>query len=158
MKKSLPLNLRKALETILDKNRELIKIEATNDSMIEFTDIDINSNFSFVISKMKESGKTMYYEINYLPKSGNDLKRSWHTSTLTDLKTHLNNWIELLKDFNKPSILFEGDEIEKAYYDELEPLIEILEEDADTSPFSYCLLYTSPSPRDATLSRMPSSA
>ena len=24
--------------------------------------------------------------------------------------------------------------------------------------FSYCLLYTSPSPRDATLSRMPSSA
>ena len=25
-------------------------------------------------------------------------------------------------------------------------------------PFSYCLLYTSPSPRDATLSRMPSSA
>ena len=26
------------------------------------------------------------------------------------------------------------------------------------SPYSYCLLYTSPSPRDATLSRMPSSA
>ena len=25
-------------------------------------------------------------------------------------------------------------------------------------PFTYCLLYTSPSPRDATLSRMPSSA
>ena len=27
-----------------------------------------------------------------------------------------------------------------------------------TTVFSYCLLYTSPSPRDATLSRMPSSA
>ena len=28
----------------------------------------------------------------------------------------------------------------------------------EVAPFSICLLYTSPSPRDATLSRMPSSA
>ena len=28
----------------------------------------------------------------------------------------------------------------------------------DSDPFTVCLLYTSPSPRDATLSRMPSSA
>ena len=28
----------------------------------------------------------------------------------------------------------------------------------DAPPFLFCLLYTSPSPRDATLSRMPSSA
>ena len=31
-------------------------------------------------------------------------------------------------------------------------------QDYDTSNVNYCLLYTSPSPRDATLSRMPSSA
>ena len=34
----------------------------------------------------------------------------------------------------------------------------ILEEGGDVPIFYYCLLYTSPSPRDATLSRMPSSA
>ena len=32
----------------------------------------------------------------------------------------------------------------------------LIKKEIDTSPF--CLLYTSPSPRDATLSRMPSSA
>ena len=33
-----------------------------------------------------------------------------------------------------------------------------LEASGDLSPSECCLLYTSPSPRDATLSRMPSSA
>ena len=36
--------------------------------------------------------------------------------------------------------------------------IGIVTQDAPTSDLSFCLLYTSPSPRDATLSRMPSSA
>ena len=43
---------------------------------------------------------------------------------------------------------------------EVEPELK-LEEEVETTPFkefSTCLLYTSPSPRDATLSRMPSSA
>ena len=32
------------------------------------------------------------------------------------------------------------------------------ESESESTPISACLLYTSPSPRDATLSRMPSSA
>ena len=44
---------------------------------------------------------------------------------------------------------------------DLLPLIEVVQDDpfmsSPTDP-NFCLLYTSPSPRDATLSRMPSSA
>ena len=36
--------------------------------------------------------------------------------------------------------------------------IQIISLDEGLVPFKICLLYTSPSPRDATLSRMPSSA
>ena len=37
-------------------------------------------------------------------------------------------------------------------------LLEILDNSSDAYMIDTCLLYTSPSPRDATLSRMPSSA
>ena len=40
----------------------------------------------------------------------------------------------------------------------LMPLINKYRDEKQDKKFKYCLLYTSPSPRDATLSRMPSSA
>ena len=51
-----------------------------------------------------------------------------------------------LADLLRPKLKEEN--LEKLYYDIEEPLMKSL----------VCLLYTSPSPRDATLSRMPSSA
>ena len=46
-----------------------------------------------------------------------------------------------------------------AHYDTISAFIKSLRgSDADAAMFWLCLLYTSPSPRDATLSRMPSSA
>ena len=41
---------------------------------------------------------------------------------------------------------------------ELDNVIRFWTRSPATDPYKYCLLYTSPSPRDATLSRMPSSA
>ena len=54
--------------------------------------------------------------------------------------------------FNPLSVFF--------VYDKNEKLVSILYEVKNTfgEQHTYCLLYTSPSPRDATLSRMPSSA
>ena len=40
----------------------------------------------------------------------------------------------------------------------LDTAINLAERVAKNAPLGFCLLYTSPSPRDATLSRMPSSA
>ena len=40
----------------------------------------------------------------------------------------------------------------------LDQVLNLLNQVIETSEISNCLLYTSPSPRDATLSRMPSSA
>ena len=67
-----------------------------------------------------------------------------------------------LRDTGDPTST-EGGMIEWGYYEEKDPRMchprDLLEkEEARLSPSQRCLLYTSPSPRDATLSRMPSSA
>ena len=53
--------------------------------------------------------------------------------------------------------LFEGQNKKRVSYETLKRLFENLKK-SEWSPVFDCLLYTSPSPRDATLSRMPSSA
>mgnify|MGYP003322540233 CR=1 FL=1 len=50
------------------------------------------------------------------------------------------------------------DQPESIQENDEEELKEDKEVDYEDDPDEYCLLYTSPSPRDATLSRMPSSA
>ena len=63
----------------------------------------------------------------------------------------------------KQGFKFFGDDPEEHKYHIKDEHIDLLKEafDWDKFPIDYlrsCLLYTSPSPRDATLSRMPSSA
>ena len=63
---------------------------------------------------------------------------------------------------NKPSLsLLDKNEIIPNNIITKEPTAELKEDQKDSDslpPYDVCLLYTSPSPRDATLSRMPSSA
>ena len=62
------------------------------------------------------------------------------------------NW----PDLRKPSDM----EAAELAHKKAETLAKYMQSGIDTliEPFDFCLLYTSPSPRDATLSRMPSSA
>ena len=53
-------------------------------------------------------------------------------------------------------LLVGADEIKKL--NKVSKSVKTYFEKKNMSPFNICLLYTSPSPRDATLSRMPSSA
>ena len=54
--------------------------------------------------------------------------------------------------------LDEGEKSNTLILNMLQEIKELHEKDTDTLHSRICLLYTSPSPRDATLSRMPSSA
>ena len=68
-------------------------------------------------------------------------------------KININNrkvkWIKKIKEINSGPVIFIGNE----FFDAL-PIKQIYKKEK----LFFCLLYTSPSPRDATLSRMPSSA
>ena len=60
-----------------------------------------------------------------------------------------------------PNILFAGSMKAigaKGNEENVDRVIKVLMYDNYYQPNNFCLLYTSPSPRDATLSRMPSSA
>ena len=65
--------------------------------------------------------------------------------TVVQLKNKINNSYFQLRDSNEQRLALVEERIEK----KLDSHVELVND---------CLLYTSPSPRDATLSRMPSSA
>ena len=81
--------------------------------------------------------------------TGNELSNlmKFYLNGLDEIPTIKVKEVWNLDAFNKQRLLF---------IDRYPELLEILQKDFDS--FKYCLLYTSPSPRDATLSRMPSSA
>ena len=60
--------------------------------------------------------------------------------------TYIETFIETFENFTKPQ------------YEEIKLLILSDESNGNNVLFNFCLLYTSPSPRDRTRSRMPSSA
>ena len=78
------------------------------------------------------------------------LSHSTFGQPITSRTKHIRDAVEVLKD-RKVDFKFDGD---------MQPDVALNDEYSDLYPFSeiVCLLYTSPSPRDRTRSRMPSSA
>ena len=112
------------------------------------------------IKSAENSTKIKLIELESKKKSlieSNDLSKSVEIMKINDQidrlqKDSKNNLVEYYK--NNAEILFE-------YYDSIENVdsnSEIPVANGKIMDFFSCLLYTSPSPRDATLSRMPSSA
>ena len=64
-------------------------------------------------------------------------------------------WVDIYTRLGVERILFLGQEVNDGIANSLVAQMLYLDSDDNSKP---CLLYTSPSPRDATLSRMPSSA
>ena len=78
-------------------------------------------------------------------------------SKVIDLNIKKEDRVLDFSDFQKQEIKFDIEKLQEAYHQ----IVKIKKfEDAGVTHFGAisCLLYTSPSPRDATLSRMPSSA
>jgi len=96
-------------------------------------------------------------------------KQSQNIAGSTGSDYHLvhSKW-QLIYQIDDPERFFKNVYVEdvkpgEVYFDVIEksitPLLkDLVEEAVVTTMVNYCLLYTSPSPRDATLSRMPSSA
>eukprot|EP00830_Metopus_es_P008823 TRINITY_DN18565_c0_g1_i2.p1 TRINITY_DN18565_c0_g1~~TRINITY_DN18565_c0_g1_i2.p1 ORF type:complete len:209 (-),score=38.73 TRINITY_DN18565_c0_g1_i2:11-637(-) len=123
----------------------------------------INCQFDIGISKHDQEGRTLTAEYDkfvlvacYVPNAGDGLKRLQYRTTEwdPDFRSYLKKTAETTK---KPLILC-GDL--NCAHNEID--IALPKSHKRSPGFTIeertCLLYTSPSPRDATLSRMPSSA
>lgn len=138
MKKQIPLVILKKLDDLLKKNSNLIYSEKQTNGMIVFKDKDPFSDFYFMIEKINVAANdTASYTINFKPSTQNHLANKRTTASLQNTQAYLESWIKLLNQYNQESILFEGDPITKAYYDEIEPMFDIIDEDADVKPFKH---------------------
>ena len=118
-------------------------------------------SFRFLSHQLAQDQKTKDFSIN--SKIQLEDSEAHHLKNVLRIKTGsyvqvffsetsqtFNALVEITDDSNV--ILTLGDEVILS----LPPVVHVLL--AQTTKSSFCLLYTSPSPRDATLSRMPSSA
>ena len=137
MKKQLPLAIRKTLEQILEENRGLIYAEKNENGVMTFRDKDPASDFYFMIEKITVQGNKTSYTIDYVPTNQANLVSQRIGVNLNDLTVKMKHWINLLVEYNKESILFDDDPISRSYYEEMQPIFEIIDEDADRNPFNY---------------------
>ncbi|NVO09396.1 MAG: hypothetical protein HXX16_05485 [Bacteroidales bacterium] len=136
MKKKIPLGIRKILDEVSSKAKELISIELNKGIIITLKDRDLESDYFFCILGINphNAGK-ITYQIEYKPYNEETLSVKKINATLLGMKSELENWLKLLEESNKESLLFE-DQITQKYYDDLEPKFEILDNDAYIKPYS----------------------
>lgn len=107
-------------------------------AVILFKDKDPKSDFYFKVDKINaEIGKRTTYSIDYKPSTRENVLSVKATVNVDDLKKKMQSWLLLMNQYNEKTLLFDNDPIINAYYDELEPAFEILDDDADYSPFNY---------------------
>ena len=124
---------------------------------------------NFVVLQNDESVELLLEKINLLKKEIESLTASIETNNLTISRLEEANQIRYV-DLDKrihlleTKLLFEETQVEDSLEQSINPLSGLVEEDIDSGEFGLwsnsmnCLLYTSPSPRDFAISRMPSSA
>ncbi len=137
-KKTIPLHILKIIQDTVDKanKNDFILSEASIDALITLRDNDIDSHFYFKINSYQEARGKILYSIEYLPYDGDSLRVFKDSVTIDNVKSHLDNWLNLLSRYNLSYPLFD-DTILYTYYNELAPSFEILEPDANTAPFNF---------------------
>jgi hypothetical protein len=135
MKKKIPLAVRNVLEDVAKQKGDLVTIEFEPDSIVTFWDSDKESNFYFEFIKIvKENGKS-FYHIRYRPSSKEHLDEAFLKVGLSNFSEHFLKWKTLVEEINKPSSLFD-DRFTTKYYNDLEPEFQIIDLDAEISPYS----------------------
>ncbi|MDX2071170.1 MAG: hypothetical protein SFV55_22260 [Haliscomenobacter sp.] len=132
------MDILKTIQDTVDKanKNEFICSEVSIDTLLTLRDNEIDSIFYFkVVSCREERGKTLY-SLEYLPSNGASQGVFKDSVAIDGFKTHLDNWLNLLSEYNLSYPLFE-DPILNTYYNELSPSFEILEPDADTAPYNF---------------------
>lgn len=137
MKKKIPIGLRKILDAESSGLNEIFITEFTNDCIIRFKDIDINSDYFFEISKINLSQvlNDTSYTLKYKPTNELTTEPGGMNVKLSGFGEYFKRWKTLLIESNKESPLFD-DYFTQTYFEELEPKFEILEEDSNFKPYS----------------------
>lgn len=135
MKKTIPIAIRRVLEGLAQTKSDLFNVEFEKGSIITFKDTDTNTDFCFRLEKINVTGAKTSYSLYFKPSNVNNLEPVSTGSNLETIKTHFNNWLNLMTEINKKSPLFD-DHITQSYYDEIEPEFDIIDKDAEYKTFS----------------------
>ncbi|WP_020539034.1 hypothetical protein [Lewinella cohaerens] len=136
MKKEIPLVVRRALEELLEvRETEIIPFK-TDNIVLRLKEVDLSSSFFFDIEEISVKSNKTFYKISYSPFNHENLETGRATVNSVDLKKRLGVWLDFLDAYNKNSLLFDDDQISRQYSEEIGPLFEIIDEDADKAPFS----------------------
>ena len=140
-KKDLPTN---ALADLLELNLKMSQIgnnanaiisaEYKENNIILFKDIEEDSDFKFEVKEINFSKSPYTYTIEFAPSSGQNLKGIEQKYTKEQVINVFNWWVETMIYYN--SVSLPQDEIFRQHKKEFYDKFKIVDEDADTTPFS----------------------
>lgn len=133
------------LDRELTKEKSWINLDTSGGPLLKITEKhDPTSPFYFIITYYDHSQGQMHsgwreedeevstktYECSYNPSSLESTHTTFILADLDEIPDHLQYWVELVKEYNKESTLFD-DPILQGYYDDLEITFTVTDEDAD---------------------------
>lgn len=138
-KKNIPLVLLKAIETIAQKNLDLIQVKKEENTYYSFLENDVNSKncFKIFIDGSKVIGRfdTSKFTFQYSPTDETKATSTLIQGTIEDVKIKFESWVQLIREINETPSIYD-DNFTKYYSDYYFNQFEIVEEDANRFPFS----------------------
>jgi len=138
LKKQIPLSLRKIIEDNFKGKYHLFTITPSSSTnvLLSIKESDEASRFYFWINDIVVRNSKTYYTISYMPTNSENMEAYSESVLLDSLERALSGWINRVEAYNEKSIIFDDPIIQK-YYNDLEPDFQIVDEDAEYSPYSY---------------------
>lgn len=140
MKKNIPLRILKAIEPTYKEYKQYVSHISETSTYYTFLDKDPESSFYFKVYKQPTqaypngSPYNIYYQ--FKPRSAESLV---HLDMSTDngnvLQTEFKAWLEIIKSYNDFESIYD-DPFIKSYQEYYFSQFKIIDEDADTHPFS----------------------
>lgn len=134
MKKKIPLQILEILEPFVLSNSSLFESIDPKECLLKFKDKDAQSDFFFNVEQYK-IGNELQLLIDRKPSSNLSIenKRDWIDSK--HLEIFFARWVEILEKYSNVKTVFD-DPIIEAFANEYYTEFEIIEDDAETKPFS----------------------
>ncbi|WP_029038013.1 hypothetical protein [Salinimicrobium xinjiangense] len=134
-KKQFPIEILNALKDFVDLKDDKFEVVDPGNYLLKIIDKDPESDFYYIAEQYQNNNNVFKLLINYKPKSRFDVTphRTWIEAKT--LEKDFYSWLNILKEYDSIPSFFD-DPILKSYEEEYFAEFEIIDEDADNSPFS----------------------
>src|SRR5688572_30205719 len=117
MKKKVPFDLLKKIESIYDKNKDIITAKINADDYYYFQDVDDSSEFRYeIVKNVKKYSNPIpgNYYVESFPKDKNNLRASSKVfKTSEEIAAHFEDWVDIIRVFNEANSLYDDPFVRK---------------------------------------------